>query len=258
MNKIKLSFGIVTYNNADKIEKIINNIISVAYNYDYKIFCIDNGSKDETINIIKKSLSNNIILIESKNNGFGSGHNKVLSLLESDYHFVVNPDIIFPNIDENLSKMIDFLEDNKKYGLLTPLVKNKDESIQYLLRNEPTVFDTAIRFMGPNVFKKRQDKFMNKDSGYDKIVRSENATGCIMLFRTSILKKIEGFDQRYFMYYEDSDITKKVLQVSDTVFYPESYVIHEWQRANRKKIKFILINFSSMIKFMNKWGWKFI
>lgn len=152
--------------------------------------------------------------------------------------------------------MIDFLEHNRDVGLLTPQIKNVDGSIQYLLRKEPTIFDAAIRFLGPNFFKNRQAKFMNIDTGYDKVVETENATGCFMVFRTSIFKEIEGFDTRYFMYYEDSDITKKVSKIARTVFFPSSYVIHEWQRANKKKFKYVVINLKSLFKFMNKWGWK--
>lgn len=257
MDKIKLSFSIVTFNNEDKIEKIIKNIVQVAQNYDFTIYCVDNGSTDNTCEIVDKIDCDNLTLIRSKNQGFGHGHNQVLKYIDSDYHFVVNPDIILPDIDDNLDKMIAYLEENKQIGLLTPLIKNVEGSIQYLLRNEPTIFDTAIRFIGPNFLKKRQLKFVNFDTGYNKIMPTVNATGCFMVFRTSIFKKIEGFDERYFMYYEDTDITKKVLQVSETVFFPESYVLHEWKRDNKKKIKFILINISSLVKYMNKWGWKF-
>nr|WP_284705999.1 glycosyltransferase [Periweissella ghanensis] len=255
---MKLSFSIVTYNNQNEIRKIINNINDVVRDYDYVIYVIDNGSIDATVLEVNELIGNNdrIKLLKSANLGFGHGHNLVLGLLESDYHFIVNPDIILPNEKDNLNNMLDFLEKNKDVGLLTPQIRNQDGSVQLLLRNEPTVFDASIRFMGKNLFKKRQNKFINLESGYNKIMETQNATGCFMVFRSNVFQQINGFDPRYFMYYEDSDITKKTKKVAKTIFFPFSYVTHQWQRDNKKKIKFVYINIMSLIKFMNKWGWK--
>lgn len=77
-----------------------------------------------------------------------------------------------------------------------------------------------------------------------------------MIIRTSLFKELGGFDTRYFMYMEDTDLTKAVNQNSETRLFPELEVIHGWSRANHsfKGMKMML---KSMVQYFNKWGWQF-
>lgn len=253
--KPSLSFTIVTHNNQDRIRNTIFSIISAVDNlFSYKIFVVDNESTDQTRAIIRNMGQTQIEIISSENRGFGFGHNVVLNKLESTYHFIVNPDIQIKDSHE-LQVMIDYMNENPNVGLLSPLILNEDGSIQYLFRKQPTVLDAAIRFAGKNVLRKRQEKFINLDSGYNKILPIENASGSFMLLRTDVFKKIRGFDERYFMYYEDADLTRKVNEISTAMFVPTASVTHSWERANGKKIKYIWIMLQSLYKYMHKWGW---
>lgn len=252
---MSLSFGIVTYNNADLIASTIQSIQEAAKQFEYTIYVIDNGSSDGTQSIVQ-GIDGNVELTQSTNLGFGHGHNEVIEKLHSKYHFLVNPDISFEEND--LQIMVEYMEANANVGLLMPLIKNEDGTIQYLFRKEPTVFDAAIRFLGKNMFKKRQDSFVNMDSGYNKILPVQNASGSFMMLRTDVFQQVGGFDDRYFMYYEDADLTRKVNEVSTAMFVPTAQVTHAWERASSRKIKFIIIMLQSLVKYMNKWGWKWI
>jgi GT2 family glycosyltransferase len=77
-----------------------------------------------------------------------------------------------------------------------------------------------------------------------------------MLFRRSILEEIGGFDERFYMYAEDADITQRAAEISRTIFYPYTSVIHLWQRGSHKNIKLLFISLISTAKYFNKWGWK--
>lgn len=254
---VSLSFAIVTHNNQDKIKSTVLSIIEAVDGiYPYKIFVIDNESTDQTIEAIRGISNSQIEIIQSKNQGFGFGHNIVLSKLESMYHFIVNPDIQIKD-SQSLKIMIDYMNKNPNVGLLSPLILNDDGSIQHIFRNIPSVLDAAIRFAGKNILRKRQDKFINLESGYDQILPIENASGSFMLVRTEIFKEVKGFDERYFMYYEDVDLTRKINEISTAMFVPTARVVHSWERANGRNIKYIYIMLTSLYKYMNKWGWKF-
>ena len=69
-------------------------------------------------------------------------------------------------------------------------------------------------------------------------------------------KLVDGFDERYFMYYEDSDLTRKINEISTAMFVPTVNVIHSWERASSRNMKYSLIMVTSLCKYMNKWGWK--
>ncbi len=258
MEKIDLSIAIVTYNNSSIIENTVRSIVeNIPNNYSYKLYIIDNNSIDNTLDIIKKIDGNIEVIKLGVNKGFGYGHNEILDVINSRYHFVVNPDIKIENPDQ-IEKMITYLYKNKDVGMLSPLILSPDFSIQYLCKTNPTVFDMLIRRISPNIFRKRQNKYTMKETGYNKIFKLEYATGSFMVFRTDIYKKLKGFDDAFFMYLEDADITRRVNKISKAIFYPEARVIHIWERSAHKSYKFAKITVQSMIIYFNKWGWKFI
>ncbi|MHA5125136.1 glycosyltransferase [Oenococcus oeni] len=262
LKNVSISITVVFYNNGiDSINKVIDNILGTTIYFKNVCLYLINNSPDNTeINDflnLKKSQSNRIsVLIPSKNKGFGSGNNLVLPVLTSDYHFIINPDVIIPDQNE-IIKMINYLEKNPKIGLLSPLIKFPDGNIQHLLKKETTIFDMTLRFIGLPFFKKRQKEFVSLPDGYSNIHRAENVPGSFMIFRTSVFEKINGFDEKFFLYMEDSDITKSVNNVSESIFFPDAFVYHEWQRQNRKSLKGILTMLRSTVIYFNKWGWKF-
>lgn len=259
-NSIKISISVVFYNSQfDDVNRTFKNFTKLCSlkEYDFQFFAIDNGSQNNCFEYIKKLSKDfeNVTSIKlNENNGFGSGHNSVLNDLNSSYHIVMNPDIIIEDVT-GFKMAIDYLQQHSNVVLLSPLVKNMDGSIQYLNRHKHTLFDLLIRFIGPNFFKKRQDWFVKKENGYGSIQQDENATGCFMLLRTNVFKSIGGFDTRYFLYFEDADLTYRLEQEGKTIFFPMLNVKHEWQRKNHtlQGIKYELI---SLYLFFSKWGWK--
>jgi GT2 family glycosyltransferase len=94
------------------------------------------------------------------------------------------------------------------------------------------------------------------DCDLSKPTDIENATGCFMFIRTKLFKEIGGFDKRYFMYFEDSDLTCCVNKKYRTVYYPLATVYHEWGRESKKNFKLKLVQINSMLNFFAKWGLK--
>lgn len=260
LRSIQVSVSVVFYNpTLDDLQRIkcnIEKLISLT-DYQFKFYLIDNGSPERHINSdIFHDVQNVTSIIELKNNqGFGKGHNAVLTKLNSDYHIIMNPDI---NIDDltGLRDAINYLEDHSTVVLLSPLVRDlKTGQIQYLNRKLPTVFDLFIRFLGPNFFAKRQHQFTKRQNGYDHIQPIKNATGSFMLLRTKAFKQVHGFDPRFFMYFEDTDLTVRLAKIGQTIFYPSLTVYHGWKRDNHS-FNGVLPMVRSMIKYFNKWGWR--
>lgn len=261
MLKKQISFCTVTFNNEDKIASFIENIESLESNlFNITLYIVDNLSTDETVKIVneyQKKFNNIKLIISKRNDGFGAGNNCVLPFLTSDYHIVTNSDVLVPNVSV-IEKLIAYMESNQDVGLLSPKILNTDGSIQKLYKHNPSVLDMAIRFLSPNILKKRQAWFVHEESHYSKIGQIDHASGAFMFFRTSIFKKIGGFDERYFMYMEDADITRQVNLVSKAMFYPKVSVVHEWQRDSHKKIRYMMFTLKSMGQYFHKWGWKWM
>ena len=194
------------------------------------------------------------------NAGYGRGHNWAIQKVQnSKYHLISNPDIIVaPSAIKTLTA---FMEQNPDIGMVCPKILNEDGSIQFLNKRYPKVFDLFARRFIPKIFhhliQKRLDRFEMKDVGYEDICDVECISGCFMFCRTEVLKSVGGFDDRYFMYFEDFDLSRKIQQAGyRTVYYPQARVTHLWERASHKSMKMTLIHIKSAIKFFNKWGWK--
>ena len=187
MEQIDLSLAIVTYNNSKIIENSVKSVVaSIPSEYSYKLYIIDNDSKDNTLDLVRQ-INGNVEIVElGVNKGFGYGHNAILDVINSKYHFVVNPDIEIENSNQ-IKKMVDYLDKNQDVGMISPLILSPDLSIQYLCKTKPTVFDMFIRRISPNLFKRRQDKYIMKETGYNKIMRLDYATGSFMVFRLSLI-----------------------------------------------------------------------
>ena len=74
-----------------------------------------------------------------------------------------------------------------------------------------------------------------------------------MAMPTEVFRRVGGFDRRYFMYFEDADLTRTISKTCRTVFCPQITVIHLWERAGAKKLKYFLIQVQSMFRYFRKW-----
>lgn len=82
-------------------------------------------------------------------------------------------------------------------------------------------------------------------------------SGCFMFLRVSVLKEVGLFDERYFMYLEDTDLSRRIHKKYKTIYYPFVHIIHEYSKGSYKNIKLLIYHIHSAIKYFNKWGWIF-
>ena len=256
--KYDLTASIVTCRNDLKmLQKAINSFLNTELSV--RLIVVDNSPGDD----IRKICNDNKIeyIFNNANIGFGAGHNiAIRRILElSKYHIVLNPDIYFSI--GNLEKLYNFMENNNDVGLVMPKILYPDGSLQYLCKKLPTPFDLILRRFIPSflkpVFQKRLDSFEFKDRDYDEIMSVPGLSGCFMFIRTGIFKEIGMFDERFFMYAEDTDLCRRIGVKYKTMYYPEAVIFHVYAKGSYKSNKLLMIHMNSAIKYFNKWGWFF-
>lgn len=249
-----LSISIVTYNSETEITRLLNSITECS---DLEIYIIDNNSSDKTINLIKKRYPYVNLLSNKQNLGFGAAHNKIVNNLTSQYHIFVNPDIV--TTSKTLVEIVDFMDKHENIAAMSPKVLNFDKTEQYLPKRRPAIkymIGGRLEHICPK-FSALRDKYTMKNDDISKPIDVDFCTGCFLVTRTDYLKKLNGFDERYFLYFEDADLTRKLQALGRTVYNPNIEVLHEWKRDSSKSFKMFLISLRSMIKYFNKWGWEF-
>jgi hypothetical protein len=99
------------------------------------------------------------------------------------------------------------------------------------------------------------ERFELRFTGYNRVMDVPYLSGCFMLFRTAALRRIGLFDERFFMYPEDIDITRRMNAEYRTVFFPGATVVHDHARESYKSRRSLRIHVENSIKYFNKWGW---
>lgn len=246
-----VSGSIVTFNNISTIVKTLETIFNETKDIDFKLYIVDNGSTDGTPEYIEKNFPQVTVIRSGKNVGFGAGHNIVINSVESRYHAIINPDIV---LNENaIKKMADYMEENPDIGLLSPRICFPDGRDQILGKRNPRLkYLVASRLRGDEPGKLLREYAM-LDSDLSKPIQIENATGCFMFLRTEILKNIGGFDDGYFMYFEDADLARRVNEISKCVYYPYAIVNHVWGRDSKRNFKLMCVHIDSMFRYFRKW-----
>ncbi len=251
---IEVSACIVTYNNGEKAVKAVESLLEHTRGVDLDLYVVDNNSSDNTVELLKDNFPGLNIVETGENKGFGAGHNRVLGFIDSKYHAIVNPDIVVK--EDVLYKMGQYLEEHKDVGLLSPKVLNIDGSVQHLGKKEPTLLRILANRTGWGFLEKVRRDYTMQDEDLSEPVPIGQATGCFMFIRTELLKSLGGFDERFFMYFEDADLTKRVNEVSKVLYFPDVCVYHEWERGGAKNLKLFLIQVASMIKYLFKWKFR--
>jgi hypothetical protein len=254
------SASIVVYNNPHQmLREAVESFLRCTLKT--RLYIIDNSPLP-----VLENLFSDFALVDyqyyGKNVGYGRAHNwGIEHSKESRYHLIMNPDIIItPGALEHL---VDFMDKNQDVGMTCPRMLNEDGSDQYLNRRYPNVLDLFVRRFVPHIFhhllKRRMDHHEMRDVGYDEICDVEFISGVFMLSRTEVLKTIGGFDPRYFLYFEDIDLSRKVQMYGyRTVYYPNARVIHHWERVSYKDLRMTIIHIVNMCRYFNKWGWRWV
>ena len=226
------------------------------------LYIIDN-SPDDKLKQICCGENVHYIFNGLNNRGFGAGHNIGIKMAEacgSDFHFVINPDVFFDSC--TLSKIVDFMQNNQHIGLLMPKILFPNAEVQYVCKLMPTPLNLLIRGFGLDKkwkwAKKIDDDYEMKFSDYNSTMQVPCVSGCFMVFNTKVFSEVGYFDENIFMYFEDMDISRRVLEKYDVVMYSDAIVYHKWNRAvynASDAVKFKKIIFKSAWYYFNKWGW---
>ena len=254
-----VTVSVVCYNtNLDIITRCLESI--EAQNIDWKGVFVDHSKMGIYKTLLENRSKWKYIERGAENDGFGGGNNAAFSFVEnSKYFLLVNPDVyLYP---DTIKKLIGIISQDTSIGLITGKIYYPDGTLQKLNKRNPTVYALLGRRF--KLLKKIPfisnaiDQYEMIDFDYETFYDVEFISGCLMLIPVAVFEKCKGFDSRYFLYFEDADLSRNIRELGyRTVFSPLPEAIHEYQRGSHTSKKLFFIFIMSMIKYFNKWGWK--
>lgn len=263
-----ITASIVTYNDhLLDIEAILRSIIASPIR---KVWIIDHSDKVFTLREelqqymqrdkdIRAHIQRGfqIEYLYEDNTGYGRGNNRAIRLAIEEgclYHLVVNPDVWFSS--DVIPTIWKYMEEHPEVGQIMPKVLFLDGNIQPLAKLLPTPMDMFCRMFLPEcMFSKRNKRYELAHSGYKYIMNVPCLSGCFMFLRTSTLKETGLFDERFFMYAEDFDLTRRIHRTFRTLFFPQVSIYHKFSRGSHRSLRLFIAHTMSMIRYFNKYGW---
>lgn len=219
-----------------------------------RVIIVDNSPDDRLKDTIRHEKVEYIFV--GKNLGYGSAHNVAIRKIidESDYHLALNTDIFFA--ENVIQQLVAYMNKHPEVGLVLPKVLNLKGEVQYLAKLLPTPSNLAIRlFLPDTILKKKRRRYQLAFNGYNTTMEAPCLSGCFMFFRVDILKEVGLFDERFFLYAEDFDLSRRIHEKYKTIYYPKVAITHYHHRHSYKNRELMFVHIVNTIRYFNKWGW---
>ncbi|MDA9555369.1 glycosyltransferase family 2 protein [Pelobium sp.] len=258
---MKLSIVIVSYNVRDLLQQALDSLIDSAEGLVYEIFVVDNASKDQTVEMIEAKYPQVKLIINPKNIGFSKANNQAIQQAKGEYILVINPDTI-TSVD-TIPKVISFMDSNANIGGLgVRMINAQGKYLSESKRGLPTPWVAFTKFLGlSKLFP--QSKICNPYYmgwiGEFENAEVEVLAGAFMLLRASALQKTGLFDESFFMYGEDIDLSYRLnLAGYQNYYFADTYIIHFKGQSTRKlSWRYIRSFYGAMFIFVKKYFLKF-
>jgi len=200
---LDLSIIIVSYNSRFFLELCLSSIKSATKNIDSEIIVVDNNSEDDSINMIE-SLFPEVLLIANKINlGFSSANNLGVKKARGKYICFLNPDTVVP--EHLFSKILEFELSNDNTGIIgCKMIDGQGKFLPESKRNMPTTSMVLKKILGI------KNNYHLHEISEDEIGQADVLCGAIMFMNKNQFENVGGFDEKYFMFGEDIDLSKKI------------------------------------------------
>jgi GT2 family glycosyltransferase len=272
-----LSISIVTY--APNLDALGDTLLSLGNSLllarqtgeigQCQLIVIDNGPGNQWAEMLTHTLDRlaerfaflNCRLITGHGNvGYGQGHNLAITQTRTEFHLVLNPDVILDSTA--IADSTRFMGQHQNVGLLSPSAEDESGGRQFLCKRYPTVLDLLLRAFSPEwgkkMFRRRLDRYEMRECYSADVAPFDVpiASGCFMLCRRTALDATGGFAMGYFMYFEDFDLSLRIGRYARVVCVPSVRVIHFGGNAAKKGWRHVLMFIKSGVYFFRRNGWK--
>lgn len=229
---------------------------------DVDLTIVDNGDDEGLAELARMEGWPDVSIVVGQGNiGFGRGHNLAMDRGMGDLHLVLNPDVYLQ--PDSLALALRFMQTQPECGLLSPAILGGESGWHFLCKRKPNVFDLFLRGFAPawlrRIFFKRMVHYEMKSESQQAVFWDPPiVSGCFMLFRSGVLKQLNGFDPRFFLYFEDFDLSLRAGRVSRVAAVGDVRIAHFGGGAARKGFRHVRMFCRSACVFFELHGWKWV
>lgn len=228
MPRPDISIIIVNWKVRDLLDQCLASIFAYQKNYILEIFVVDNASGDGSVEMVRKKYPTvNLIPLE-KNIGFGPANNLALKKSTADYIFLLNPDT---EITAGFFDIIlDYAKNHPQLAVVGPRIINQDGSQQDSIRRFPDLLSQILILLKlKNVLHNNilLNRYLCKDFDYSQEQSVDQIMGAAMFIKREVFDKIGLFDEKFFIWFEEVDLCKRIIKAGlEIKYFPQAKIIH--------------------------------
>ncbi|QFU74857.1 glycosyltransferase family 2 protein [Halioglobus maricola] len=272
---MNLTVSIVTYNNAlEMLQRTLASLREAAEQgleagavSNVAVSLVDNGSDTAYRRRLEQLVADQSTQATyqldfvplAQNRGFGAGHNAALARSRGDYHLVLNPDVEIAA--DALAVGLIRLQNAPELALLSPRCTGGSGEQEFLCKRYPSLMVLALRAFAPGLgrrlFPARMEAYEMSDTCGDvNEVEVPLASGCFMLTRGAQLAEVGDFDEGYFLYFEDFDLSLRLSRLGKVLYLPQMRIVHHGGYAASKGLAHLRMFASAGLRFFRQHGWR--
>ena len=251
-----ISVIIVNYKVKEYVANLLNSLRKAQHEFNLEIFVVDNDSGDDSVSYLHDRYPEVNYIANEENVGFGKANNQAIRQAKGEYTLIINPDTLVS--EDTLDVLVQHMEKNPHCGAAGCKILNPDGTFAPESRRSiPTIWSASCKVFGLNsLFPKSRlfGQYYLSWLGEDEATEIPVLSGSFMFWRTDLLKELDGFDERFFMYGEDIDLCYRVQQTDYHIDYvPETSIIHYKGESTKKgDLRYIRIFNKALYQFFDK------
>lgn len=233
-----LSIIILNYNLTEDVSNCIKSLVGV----DAEIIVVDNNSPDRSIEQLAQEFPHVRFLFLNTNLGFAHGNNEAVKSVTTEYIYILNPDTTTDV--KSIEKLLSYFADHPDAAITCPMLIHPNGSQQFSYNKKLGLWwELAEAFFLPNYIRNKQKKQHEPMVRAGQAFEVDWAAGAALMIRKSVYEQIQGFDENFFLMYEDIDLCDRIRKLGyKIVFIPDAVVIHKDSGIIGKNFKRLVTN----------------
>jgi O-antigen biosynthesis protein len=253
---MKLSIIIVNYNVRYFLEQCLYSVFKSLVGIDGEVIVVDNNSVDGSEGMVKSRFPNVKLIVNTENIGFAKANNQALAVAQGEYNLLLNPDTVIE--ESTLAKCLMYMDAHPEAGALGPkMINGKGSFLPESKRGLPTPEVAFYKIFGFTRLFPKSKVFGKYYLGYtsqNDIQEVEVLTGAFMFLRRKTIEDIGFFDDDFFMYGEDVDLSYRINKAGyKNIYFPETTIIHYKGESTKKgSLNYVMMFYKAMQIFAKK------
>ncbi|HPI52700.1 MAG TPA: glycosyltransferase family 2 protein [Smithellaceae bacterium] len=245
-----ISFIIVNWNTRDLLRGCLDSIAITVKIPTYEIIVVDNASSDGSTDMLAREYPSVQVIANAENRGFGAANNQAFAVMKGRYALLINTDAVLT--EGAVEKLWRFAEAHPRAAIVCGQLLNADGSKQNSIAAFPTLLSlflntSLLEYLFPG-------RYPSKRYEHREPLEVESAIGACMMVRGQALKEVSFFDERYFFFFEETDLAYAMKRAGWAVYQvPDAHIYHFQGQSIGHNTQSRIEFYRSRYQFLRKW-----